>query len=312
MGGINGGNPDGDLEIFNRFSRIVREKFTGGDGSGGGKDRIDRIDAIYGRPEFASEKRILNEMNGMGLSRGMLSGVACFAFLRISPGMISRMLQRRAARGGWARGGDGDGIATTPSNPFHRSSSSGYEFDSPNNGRPGLMFRLFRLSLDAFTSLCVGAYASLYFIDKDKLMRKFAEIPLVEGRSLLSEELCGDFAREFKKFDRRIWDENHPYLTSGGMPDNASNKDDKNEFRNAIQGFVANCRRRDIYEREIRIERGCLSDDVHVSIPPPGVPSDIAVNLDDLLEEEEEYNGVGVNGDDYFDTPFDMGDDERD
>ena len=130
-----------------------------------------------------------------------------------------------------------------------------------------------------------------------------------KGRSLLSEELCGDFAKEFKKFDRRIWDENHPSLSSGGMTNNPSYDDDKREFRSTIQGFVANCRRRGLYEKEIRTERG-LSDDFFVAIPPPGVPSDIAVSLDDLLEEKE-YNEVGMNRDDYFDTPFNMGDDEQ-
>ncbi len=132
-----------------------------------------------------------------------------------------------------------------------------------------------------------------------------------KGRSLLSEELCGDFAREFKKFDRRTWDEDHPSLTSSGMTNNSSNNDDKSEFRSTIQGFVANCRRRDLYEKEIRVEGG-LGDDVYVSIPPPGVPSDIAVSLDDLLEEEAGYKAVGVNRDDYFDTPFDVGSEERD
>ena len=92
------------------------------------------------------------------------------------------------------------------------------------------------------------------------------------------------------------------------MP-NDSNKDGGRDFRNTIQGFVANCRRRRLYEREIQIERG-LSNENFVAIPPPGVPSDIAVSLDDLLEEEK-YNEVGMNGDDYFDTPFNMGDDEQ-
>ena len=135
-----------------------------------------------------------------------------------------------------------------------------------------------------------------------------ADILKRKGRSLLSEELCEDFAKEFKKFNRRTWDENHPSLSSGGMP-NDSNNDDGRHFRNTIQGFVANCRRRRLYEKEIRTERG-LSDDFFVAIPPPGVPSDIAVILDDLLEEKE-YNEVGMNRDDYFDTPFNMGDDEQ-
>ncbi|KAL3778642.1 hypothetical protein ACHAW5_007532 [Stephanodiscus triporus] len=314
MSGNNKGDREAELEVFNRFSQIVKEKFSSlADGRDGdaGKDRIDRIDSLYKRPEFASEKRILNDMNNMGLHKGVMSGVACLAFLRFAPRAIGRLMQRRAARNGTMMGGDG---ASATNNPFHHRSPAGYEFDPPaavgtrpnNNGRPGFFFRVFRLSLDTFVSLSVGAYASLYFIDKDKMMKKFAEIPLVEGRSLLSEELCGDFAKEFKKFDRRTWDANHPSLTSGVRNVNV---DDGRDFRNTILGFVANCRRRGLYEREMRITQG-LGDDAIVAIPPPGVPSDIAVSLDDLFEEEER-DEVGMNGDDYFDTPFNMGDDEQ-
>jgi hypothetical protein len=200
MSGNSKGNNESELEVFNRFSRIVRERFTsladggnvGDDGGGGGdgRDRIDRIDSLYKRPEFSTEKRILNDLNNMGLHKGVLSGVACFAFLRLSPRAMSRMLQRRAAARAGGVGGDNGGIATAANNPFRRS-QAGYEFDPPasavgvhqpnGNGRPGLFFRVLRLSLDTFVSLSIGAYASLYFIDKDKMMKKFAEIPLVEG-----------------------------------------------------------------------------------------------------------------------------------
>ena len=185
------GNREAELEVFNRFSRIVRERFTsladggiGDDGGGDGRDRIDCIDSLYKRPEFSAEKRILNDLNNMGLHKGVLSGIACFAFLRLSPRAIGRMLQRRAARAG----GAGDSGIAAANNPFRRS-PAGYEFDPPaavgvqpnGNGRPGLFFRVLRLSLDTFVSLSIGAYASLYFIDKDKMMKKFTEIPLVEG-----------------------------------------------------------------------------------------------------------------------------------
>ena len=196
MSGNSKGNRESELEVFNRFSRIVRERFTsladGGDGDDGGggdgRDRIDRIDSLYKRPEFSAEKRILNDLNSMGLHKGVLSGVACFAFLRLSPRAIGRMLQRRAAARAGGGGGD-SGIVAAANNPFRRS-QAGYEFDPPasavgvrpnGNGRPGLFFRVLRLSLDTLVSLSIGAYASLYFIDKDKMMKKFAEIPLVEG-----------------------------------------------------------------------------------------------------------------------------------
>ena len=123
---------------------------------------------------------------------------------------------------------------------------------------------------------------------------------------MLSEELCEDFTNEFKKFDRTIWDVNHPSLSSGSMPDSNGGK----EFRNTIQGFVANCRRRRLYQAELRTERR-FGYDGYVPIPPPGVPSDIAVSLEDLMDNEED-NQLEMNGDDFFDTPFNINHKEDD
>ena len=124
---------------------------------------------------------------------------------------------------------------------------------------------------------------------------------------MLSEELCEDFTEEFKKFDRGIWDVNHPSLSSGGMPD--VNNNGGKDFRNTIQGFVANCMRRRLYEREIRAEQG-FSNEI-TPIPPPGVPADIPVSLDDLLDDNL-CNQVAKTGDDYFDAPFNVGDNDQD
>jgi len=297
------------MEIFNRFSRIVREKFTSlaaADGGGNGGGKINQLDILYKRPEFNAEKRTLNEMNSMGLYKGVLSGVACFAFLRLSPGAISRMLRRRAGVQGTSSEG-----GTAANSPFSRS--SGYKLDppavQPNLPRPGPLLRFFRLGLDTFVSLSIGAYASIFFVDKDKMMKQFADIPLLEGRSLLSEELCGEFALEFQKFDRQTWDVNHPSLSDRGMP---SNDDQYTDFRNTIQGFVANCRRRNIYEGKLRKELG-LSRSEPVEIPSPGVPRDISVTLDDILGEQDfegEAYSMGM-GDEYFDTYFDTDDDQQ-
>lgn len=298
----NKGNKETELEIFNRFSRIIREKFTSltDDGNNGGADKLNQLNERYKQPEFIAEKRILDEMNSMGLYKGVMCGLSCFAFLRFSPGMISRILRRRA--GGGLEQGQG------PVNPFNQTS---YKFDTPamqkNNERPGPIFRMVRLALDTFVSLSIGSWASLYFIDKDKMMKQFTELPLIEGRSLLSEELCGPFTREFQKFDSQVWDKNHPSLTGGNHTTDVGDSD----FRNTIQGFVANCRRRAIFEEELRKERGLRGSDI-VVVPSSGVPRDISVSLDDLLgEKESETEGARDDGDDYFDTYFDMGDDEQ-
>jgi hypothetical protein len=288
-----------ETEIFNRFTAIVKTKFT--------NSNINQLDELYKRPEFASEKRILNEMNSIGLSKGMLSGLACFAFLRISPRLISNYLRRRVA------GGGGINNSSASKNPFQQSSSSsGYKFDSfpassQNEERPGLIFRGVRLMLDTFVSMSIGAYASIYFTDTNKMMEKFEKIPLVEGRSLLSEQLCHDFTKEFKSYGKQFWNIGHHAMTTDNSDDNRGG-DEGGEFRELIQGFVANCRRREIYEKDIRQEQGLGAND-EVIVPSPGVPQDIPVTLDDLFSTKDFSDNVdgddANNGDDFFDTYFD-------
>lgn len=179
--GNNNNNKEVELDVFNRFYRIVRARYTGLSGDNGDSAR-HTIDALYKRPEYASEKRVLNGMNNMGLQKAVLSGLATFVFLRISPRLLAR-----AARAGMID--TTSAAAQNHNNPFHQSSSSlgGYKFDSitgggvQTNDRPGLFFKLLRLSLDTFVSLSIGASAQMYFIDKDKMMKSFSDIPLVEG-----------------------------------------------------------------------------------------------------------------------------------
>mmetsp|Transcript_20246 Transcript_20246/g.31637 ORF Transcript_20246/g.31637 Transcript_20246/m.31637 type:complete len:307 (+) Transcript_20246:114-1034(+) len=292
-----------ETEIYNRFSAIVKEKFTSLSNDGSKINQLDDLDELYKRPEFAAEKRILNEMNSVGLSKGILSGLACFAFLRTSPRLISNYLRRRA-------GSSGADINAGAPNPFQKQASgSGYKFDSlqknQNVERPGLLFRGVRLMLDSFVSLSIGAYASIFFTDTTKMMEKFSTVPLVEGRSLLSEQLCKDFTREFQQYDRAVWNSKHPSLTAVDV----SGGKEIDGFRDLIQGFVVNCKRREIYETEIREEQGLGADDP-VIIPTPGVPRDISLTLGDLLSTKESGDNAHDldGGDEFFDTYFDSAD----
>ena len=128
----------------------------------------------------------------------------------------------------------------------------------------------------------------------------------------MSEELCEPFSKEFQKFDPQIFDKQHPSLTGGG---HLAIDDGLHDFRNTLQGFVANCRRREIYEEELRREQG-LRNSEPVVVPSGGVPRDISVTLDDLLGDRQFGEGSDDmrpdDGDDYFDTYFDMDDDKAD
>ncbi|KAL3772258.1 hypothetical protein ACHAWU_005309 [Discostella pseudostelligera] len=330
----NTGNREVEIEIFNRFSRIAKEKFSSlaisssAQNNGANDHNLKRLDELYKRPEFDAELRVLEEMNNLGLRGGIMCGLACFAVLRMGPGMISRMALQRSRGGGTSggyspfqkssyNGGSAGGYKFDPTPPTAFSAStSGAEFKSR---KPGLFFRIVRLTVDAFVSLSVGAYASVYFTDTEKMMKQFSDIPLLPGRSILSEELCDEFTNEFRKFDRRVWDEKNRHVGDVGVGGGPV------DFRSTIQTFVTNCRRRHLYEEELRKEGGqggggMMSDysgdypnDEPVIIPPPGVPSDIFVSLDDILGEVDQSDKVlDKNGMADFDTYFDDArDDER-
>mmetsp|Transcript_31539 Transcript_31539/g.64990 ORF Transcript_31539/g.64990 Transcript_31539/m.64990 type:complete len:315 (+) Transcript_31539:184-1128(+) len=300
-----------EAEIFDRFSTIVKDKFTAyAEASRQSNSKVNQLDILYKRPEFSAEKKILNDMNNNGLSKGLLATLASFIFLRWSPGAISRHLRKRAAASaGTGSGGSGSG------NPFNKT--GGYKLDPPssegmagrtsidNAEKPGLFFQAVRLCVDTFVSLSVGAYASMYFLDSPKMMKQASEIPLVEGRSLLSEELCRDFSAEFKKYNRRTWDPNHQALSGGsGSGSNESN------FKDMIEGFVVNCKRRSIYEEDLRNEQGLSKNDA-VVVPSPGVPRDISVTFDDLFDNKSQESEFDDDDVDFFDKYFDSNEEEN-
>ena len=99
--------------------------------------------------------------------------------------------------------------------------------------------------------------------------------------------------------------------SGGGSSVNTDSGRRETDFRNTIQGFVVNCRKRAIYEDEIRKERGMRDEEI-LDVPPPGVPINIAVSLEDLLGDGSKMGHNEDNGDDYFDTYFDMSDGDSD
>ena len=127
----------------------------------------------------------------------------------------------------------------------------------------------------------------------------------------MSEELCEDFTKEFQKFGRQTWDSKHSAFQTGTH----SNRDEYTAFRQTIQGFVVNCKRREIYQEELRKERGATNYDP-VSIPPPGVPKDISLTLDELLGDNDGVDGMNdshmESGKQFFDEYFGTDEEDRD
>mmetsp|Transcript_15728 Transcript_15728/g.22360 ORF Transcript_15728/g.22360 Transcript_15728/m.22360 type:complete len:372 (+) Transcript_15728:78-1193(+) len=152
------------------------------------------------------------------------------------------------------------------------------------------------------------------------------QIPLVPGKSLISETLCQPLTEEFKKFPKELWQSgnhrgiengynNHIALyANGGWKDtkyynsnpNASvvslgeqhneskqkYEDSKNRIYehlvvDSLQGFIINCERRARYEKKLRKVRN-IPERTRPTIPPDGVPANEELELDDIYFHSDE------------------------
>ena len=100
-------------------------------------------------------------------------------------------------------------------------------------------------------------------MDKKGAFQAVSEIPLIEGRSAVSDTLCQDFIAQKGKVPKRLW------------------KEYNDDAFVMLRDFIDNCQRRMQVERQIRTDRG-LGRDEPVDIPSPGVPRDL------ILEDEAE------------------------
>ena len=285
---------------------------------------VDRLDKLYQQPEYSAEKAHLSKMNNNGMVVGIAAGVGSFIFLRRGPRFLSKYLVRRSeARGSGGGGGGGGG-----------SSSGGYQFDrrnpfenakqmsQPSNAmgegatssqlpppppppspprQPGIFIRTVKFGLDIFVSGMMAMYISALWTDKKRLLNEAAEIPLLEGRSLISDELCTDFMKHYATIPQDTWRKHR------GTSDSLT----------AIETFVVNCQKRQTFERRLRHERGLQpggdAQDYHPTIPSPGVPKDLDVILPDIgrdgdnssedSDEEDSFQEDSFQGD-LFDDEF--------
>jgi hypothetical protein len=148
------------------------------------------------------------------------------------------------------------------------------------------------------------------------------QLPLVPGRSMISDLLCQPLTQEFRKFPKELWQSgnsngfeagynNHIALyANGGWRDSKYYNSNPNasvvslgEKRgesldgtkgiyeqlvlDSLQGFIINCERRARYEKKLRRLRGDRRDSP-VVIPRDGVPADEDLELDDIYFQEEE------------------------
>lgn len=270
-----------ESEIFETFATIVREKFADA-------GNIERLDALYKSPEYSKEKATLTDINNNGMVWGLGAGLGTFIVLRKGPSALSRfLLSRRGASMGGTRHGYNFNASTSQS-PFEHGGS-----DQPR--KPGIFLRAVKFGLDLFVSTSIAMYSSVFFADKKKLLQDISDVPLVEGRSLIADEFCTEFMTAYKEIPRETW----------------SKYRGTNEVTDAIEKFVLNCKRREVFEAQLKAERGLKPGGTgdHLSLPTPGVPRISDVGVDDISGRPsiESYDS---SANDNFASKNDVGDED--
>ena len=284
--------------IVSRFRNIAISKLEKMASEVEKSDDLDRNSNNNGNKVFVmgeEETRVFTQMHGMGLKEGIAASIFSFLLLRKGPVYIGRwVLKRRqqpntsataASSGGYQLSNPNNIMAGTSSsslsaNPFKTTAdtaaSNPHQFPRSRN----IVLRSIWFMFDSVLSLMVGASVSMACTDTVKIRQQVAELPLLPGRSLTSDALCGDIVAELQRLQR----EQSPVLerlnkqaniTSSITTSNSNNNDISPAafYMQGIITFSENCQRRAFQERKIRQENGLGRNDV-VTIPSPGVPKD--------------------------------------
>ena len=107
------------------------------------------------------------------------------------------------------------------------------------------------LPVDMALSILVGISTSIFLSRPHFLLRDFAESPSLQGRSVLREELCGEFSNEMERVNERYHTYNSEYNPEKGAPIQKQvvsyremwKDENLGEFDSlrAIRDFVDNC-----------------------------------------------------------------------
>lgn len=229
---------------------------------------------------YDHEKKMLMQINNNGMGAGLVITLGSFLFLRRGPKVFVNYYNRKMSQN------------------HSITQTGGYTFDPPEVGvqrKPGLIFRTFKLGLDLFVATSMGMYGSAIFTDKHKLMNDLANIPLVEGKSIVSEELCDDFIDVYRHIPKKTWDK-----YSGNS-----------EPLDAITLFVRNCLKRRAVENQILQEKksfsmfegndtdGLADFDSHPPIPSPGVSTEITIEIEFSDQSEDVDIGMENENEDF-------------
>jgi len=189
----------------------------------------------YHNQDYEAEQELLMDVNNSGLMEGALAGITTFVCLVAGPPVMRKCIPPKSYK-----------LDTPPTKTASKV------------GKYLLMSA--RLGIQAVASLVIAAYTSSYFTDEEFMLQQVARAPLLEGRSVISDEFCSDFSKEYYRCQSQdYW------------------KHVKSPYLQSLRVFVENCEKRKSYEKSIREEQGLLPD-TPVSIPAPGVPKEYPID----------------------------------
>ena len=227
-------------------------------------------------PKGSEERNILEEVIVYpGFYAGTLFGLTQFFVMRRAPSYFMKW--------NWQRMQKNKEIVT--------------QYDPQKHAyKETLWAKPFSILFDGFFSCISGLSVWMIFMDKQKVFNTAADIPLMKGKSMISDTLCTDFLDEHKRIRPDFW------------------RDYKDDSLTAIQTFVLNCKKRKVYEKQIQKEMNMttINDEMEDIIPslPTKVPDDILLTEPNDENEsddwasieafEEEEEGFPSNNDEFW------------
>jgi hypothetical protein len=268
---------------------------------------MEALDQTIRSPPYTAERGRITEMNNdMGLWKGVALGMGTFVFLRSGPRMLRWWLSPRS-NSTWAYTLDRNPYSSNvPSPSVDVSPKIGLD---PTTAGPSFFWKMVKLGMDTFVSLSMAAWGSFYFMDTQEMTRSISRMPLIEGKSLVSQLLCDDFIDLYQSIPRRKWDN---YTNLHQQLEAVTGK--KTNLM-MIQDFVWNCIKRKTYEKQMSLESLSTSSTVSsesteqesgdswlgegvVEIPYPGVPEDIEIVLE--WKDKQDSDPSSTEDEDFF------------
>jgi len=294
---------------------------------------MDELDATIQSAPYTVERKWITDINNdLGLWKGIAVGIGTFVFLRMGPRFfVTHMNTNTATKNSFQSSSSSSSSSPTTRsntsfpldrNPYSNSTTTSWTESllsnknipseqtstSSSSTNTSIFWKLFKLGLDSFVSLSMAAYGSFYFMDTQYMVQSISKLPLVPGKSLVSELLCDDFIILYQSIPKHKWEH---YTT---LHEQIQHVTGKKTNLMLIQDFTRNCIKRQRYEEELKQSSLSLSSNIGSSSFSINVllhddmeqDKERSKNIvvDDEEEEEENEDGKWLGSSNIVEIPF--------